>query len=81
MIALGLYIIAATFVGMAIELFRLANTPTRLDLRLRADGPMLENEARALAKLRVRRIAARLSGVVLLIAGAILASVATSAWL
>ncbi|MDA1036496.1 MAG: hypothetical protein O3B65_06415 [Chloroflexi bacterium] len=81
MIELGLYVIALTFVGMAVELFRLANAPTSLDLRLRADGMVLDYEARTLAKLRVRRIAARLSGLVVLIVGGILASVATSSWL
>ena len=81
MVALGLYIIAGTFLGMALELFRLANSPTRLDLRLRADGAIVDRQARALSQLRTRRMAARLSAVVMLVAGAVLASMATTSWL
>jgi hypothetical protein len=81
LIALGLFIIAGTFLGMALELFRLANAPTSLDLRWRAGGAILEHEARVLAKLRIRRIAARLSAVMMLVAGATLASITTTIWL
>ena len=81
MVILGLYIIALTFVGMAIELFHLANMPTQLDLRLRTNGPVFEYEARALAQLHLRRVAALLSGSFLLIVGTSLVYLATSSWL
>ena len=81
MVALGLYSIALTFVGMAAEIMHLANSPSGLDLRLRAGGIPLETDDRELAKLRLRRVAARLSGVVLLIAGFGMAAMATKSWL
>lgn len=81
LIALGLYIIAGTFLGMALELFRLANTPTSLDLQLRAGAAIVDREVHALSRLRLRRIAARLCAVAMLVAGAVLASMATTSWL